>query len=90
MLSLSFRSRRRVPEPEPLLTVTVRVAPLPLTPVTAAPERLPLGTVRAKSSLSTPVTGLEKVTVKLRLAAALGLAEARVMEETWGGVRSMV
>ena len=85
MLSLSFRFRRKVPEPAPVLTQTVRVLPLPFTLVTEAPERLPLE-VRAKSNLSTPVTGLVKVTVKFRLAAALGLAEARVMEETWGGM----
>ena len=40
--------------------------------------------VRLKSVISTPVTEVEKVTVKSTLAALLGLELARVMEETEG------
>ena len=45
--------------------------------------------VRAKSAVSTPVTASENVTVKFTEAALVGLASARVMEATAGGVLSM-
>ncbi|MGQ9768519.1 MAG: hypothetical protein ACUVSS_14680 [Anaerolineae bacterium] len=37
MLAVSGMSSRRVPEPLPMPTVTVYIAPVPLTPATEAP-----------------------------------------------------
>ena len=47
-------SRRIVPSPLPVFTVTVYVVPLPVKPLTDAPET-PL-VVSAQSSAETPVT----------------------------------
>ena len=65
----------------------VRIAPEPLTPVTAAPV-MPL-VVRLKSARSTPVTDSENITVKSTLAALAGLVSARRLEITLGGISSM-
>ena len=87
ILSSSVTFRRIVPFPEPVLTVTVRVAPEPVTPVMDAPVT-PM-VVRKKSSkgalVFTPVTDLLKVTVKLTLAAPVGLELARSILITLGG-----
>ncbi|MBV6465970.1 MAG: hypothetical protein PGMFKBFP_01267 [Anaerolineales bacterium] len=77
-----------VPSPVPVLTVTVYVAPEPLTLAMDAPVT-PL-VVKSKSPTSTPVTASEKVTVKFTLAALVGLASARKMEVTVGAVLSIV
>src|SRR5947207_14656457 len=82
------RSRRIVPSPLPVLTVTVRVEPLPPTPVTEAPVTPVV--VSTKSPFDTPLTASENVTVKLTLAALDGFASARVIETTVGGVLSIV
>ena len=55
-------SRRSVPSPLPLLTVTVYVVPLPVTPLTDVPVTPPV-VVTWKSVASTPVTLCVKVTV---------------------------
>ncbi len=72
----------------PVLTVTVRVAPDPLTVVMDAPV-IPVG-VRLKSAASTPVTISENVTVKLTLARLVGLGLTRTLETTLGEVLSIV
>ena len=82
ILSLSTTSSRKLPFPVPVLTVTVYVAPEPITVATEAPFRVPI--VIVKSVAFTPVTASEKVTVKSTLAALLGLELARTMEETEG------
>src|SRR5438093_1237345 len=83
MESLSTRFRPRVPSPAPVLAVTVYVAPLPVTLVMEAPVT-PVA-ARLKSVESTPVTFWENVTVQETLAALVGLAPARLMDETMGG-----
>ena len=81
--SSSTRFRPSVPLPEPVLAVTVRVAPLPVTPVIAGVPPRPLF-ASAKSLGSTPVTGSLNVTVQLTLEAFVGFASARPIDETVG------
>jgi hypothetical protein len=71
-----------LPLPVPVFTVTVRVAPLPLTPAIDAPET-PL-VASAKSLASTPTTFWLNVTVKSTLDAFVGLAFARLTDATVG------
>jgi len=88
MESLSTRFKPTVPSPDPVLTVTVRELPLPVTPVIEAPVT-PLVT-SAKSPVSTPVTVSLKVTVNCTLPRFEGVAVARLIEETVGAVLSIV
>jgi hypothetical protein len=59
--SASVRSSLRVPDPEPVLTVTVRVDPEPATEVTEVPVSPVV--VRVKSLVATLRTVSENVTV---------------------------
>ena len=68
--------------PEPVLTVTVRVAPEPVTPAMDAPVVSVV--VREKSLVSTPVTDLLKATIKPTLGAFVGFVLASIIEETNG------
>ena len=77
-----------MPSPLPVLTVTVRVAPLPETPVTDAPVTPVV--VSTKSAFDTPLTASENVTVKWTVAVRFGLLLARTIEETVGAVLSIV
>ncbi len=70
-----------VPEPVPVLAVTVQLVPEPLTLVMEAPARLPPAT-RVKLEALKPVTGALKVTSQLSELALVGLALLRVMEAT--------
>jgi hypothetical protein len=67
----------------PTLAVTVRVVPLPVTPVIEAPED-PVP-VSSKLPAAPPVIALLKVTVQLTVAALVGLLPTRVTERTEGG-----
>src|SRR2546427_12619585 len=82
MQSWSDTSRRIVPLPVPLFTVTVKVVPLPLIPVIEAPETPVV--VSANSPATTSNTGSLKVTVKSTLLALVGFGSARVIERTLG------
>ncbi len=77
-----------MPLPEPVLTVTVRVVPDPLTAVTLAPV-MPVE-VRLKSATSTLMMASEKVTVKFTLARFVGLVLTRTLETTFGAVLSII
>ena len=84
--SLSIRSRRSVPSPEPVSTLTVYVVPLPVIDeieVATGPAA-----VITKSAASTPVTDSLKVTVKATLDADVGDEPARTIERTVGAVLS--
>ena len=72
-----------------MLTVTVRVAPVPVTPVTEAPV-MPPPAAGKKSLFDVPVTDSEKVTVNCTLAALVAAPVTRTTEETVGAVLSMV
>jgi hypothetical protein len=76
-----------VTAPVPVFTVTVRVVPLPVTPITEVPD---MPVVMLKSAESTPVTDSLKVTVKFTLAAFVGFPSAaeRTMEVTVGNAGS--
>ena len=76
------------PLPLPLFTVTVQVAPVPVTPLIEAPLT-PVGT-SAKSEAPTPVTGSEKVTVQSTDGAPVGDVLARLIETTVGASLSIV
>ena len=81
-----------VPPPElvPVLMVTVRVVPLPVTEVMdGATEYVPV-VVSVKLLIAPPVTVSENVTVKLTEDAVVGLALLRLMLLTVGAVLSMV
>ena len=80
------RSRRIVPSPLPVLTATVRVAPVPVMVPTDAPVTPVV--VRLKLPAATPVTDSEKVTVKLTDDAPVSVA-AGTIEVTVGAVVSM-
>ena len=54
------------------------------TPVMDAPT-MDGSVTKAKSETSTPVTGSEKVTVKLTFVAPVGFASARTIDKTVGG-----
>jgi hypothetical protein len=71
----------------PVETVTVRVAPVPVTDVIDAPDAP--APASAKSVESTPVTLSLKVTVHWTLAAFVGVVPARLIVETVGAVVSM-
>src|SRR3989344_7109718 len=87
IVSSSVTSSLIVPEPVPVLAVTVLVMPLSAeTEVTEAPETPVV--VREKSPVPTPVTDSLKVTVKSTELAAVGEGLARTIEETVGGVAS--
>ena len=77
-----------VPLPEPVLTLTVYVAPDPVMLVMDAPVTPVV--VKLKSVISTPVTDSEKVTVKTTLVAPIVLGLARMMEMTVGALVSIV
>jgi hypothetical protein len=66
-----LRSSRIVPEPEPVLTVTVRVVPEPDTLLIEAPLT-PL-VLREKLPVATPETDSLNVTVKVIDAALVGV-----------------
>ena len=80
------RSRRIVPSPVPVLTVTVYVVPEPARPVIEAP--LTPVWVRLKLVASTPVTASLNVTVKSAVAAFVGV-ETGTMELTVGACASI-
>src|SRR5438552_627961 len=83
----SVRSSSSVPV-GPVLTVTVHVASDALTLVIdAPPEPLP---VSEKFAADTPVTLSSNVTVHDTLAALVGFASARTIDDTEGAVLSMV
>jgi hypothetical protein len=82
-----LRSRRIVPEPEPVLTVTVLVVPEPDTLLTEAP--LTPVVFREKLPVATPVTDSLKVTVKV-IDPALVRVVVGTIEETVGAVLSTV
>ena len=86
--SLSTRFRPSVPLPEPVETLTVRVASDPVTPLIDAPLMPLPGSV--KSPASTPVTGSLKVTVKSTLPALVGSVLARLIDCTAGATLSIV
>ena len=71
-----------MPLPEPVLTVTMYVAPDPPTAVMEVPVTPVV--VRAKSATSTLLTDSEKVTVKSTLVALVGLVSARTILSTIG------
>ncbi|MCG3182826.1 MAG: hypothetical protein ICCCNLDF_00897 [Planctomycetes bacterium] len=77
-----------MPLPVPVLTVTLRVFPDPLTPVTEAPETPTANSV--KFPVVTPVTVSLKVTVKPTELRPVGLELARTMLDTTGRVLSIV
>ena len=81
------RSRRIVPLPEPVLTVTIQAVPEPLTEVTEAPVT-PLAMVVEKLPLATPVTASEKVTAKVAVDDPVGLEVPSAIELTVGWVSS--
>src|SRR5690349_9377852 len=84
-----MRFRPSVPLPEPVLAVTVYVAPEPLRPVIAGePPRPPLASM--KSLASTPETLSLNVTFQFTLEALVGLGFARAIETTVGTVASIV
>jgi len=69
------------------LTVTLRVAPEPLTLVMDVPV-MPVVT-SAKSLVFTPVTSSEKATMNIMLVRLVGLVLARIIEETTGTLTDM-
>jgi len=69
------------------LAVTVRVVPLPVTPVIVAPEA-PVP-VNSKLAVEPPVIALLKVTVQLTVEALVGLLPTRVTETTEGGTMNV-
>ena len=85
IVSSSTRFSPRPPDPVPVVAVTVRVGPLPVTDVIAPPATPPERT-SAKSPASTPVTDALKVTVHVTVPALVGLAAARATDRTVGGV----
>src|ERR1044071_1259077 len=85
---LLTKSRRIVPSPLPVLTLTV-YGPLPVTPLIDAP--LTPVVVSVKSPVSRPLTLSPNETVKLTDVAFVGFVLARVIDCTaggglWGGV----
>src|SRR5512137_2957432 len=60
-----------VPLPEPVLTVTVRVLPLPVTPVIEVPDTP--DAFRLKLPLATPLTDSLKVTRNVMVEALVGV-----------------
>jgi hypothetical protein len=78
-----------VPSPDPVLAVTVQIAPLPVTPVTAGVPPSPVFTT-AKLPEATPLTLSLNVTVHWTLKAFVGEEVTRLIEVTVGAVRSMV
>jgi hypothetical protein len=73
-----------VPLPVPVLAVTVRVAPLPVTEVIAGVPPSPEFT-SLKLLLLIPVTLALNVTVQETLDALVGLAPATLIDKTVGG-----
>src|SRR4051794_17613120 len=67
-----------VPEPLPVDAVTVRVAPLPVTPVIAGGPARPVE-ASVKFAAAPPFIGSLKLTVQDRDAALVGVPEARVI-----------
>jgi len=78
-----LRSSRIVPEPEPVLTVTVLVVPEPDMPLTEAP--LTPVVLREKLPVATPVTDSLNVTVKFIDAALVGVVVGTI-EVTVGAI----
>src|SRR5665811_1455176 len=89
MDALRGTSRRSVPLRLPVLTVTVTVyvAPEPLTLVTDAPTTPVV--VKLKSVMPTAVTASENLTLKRTLDAAVGLGSMRRLEMTMGALQSV-
>ncbi len=77
-----------VPSPVPVFTVTVRIAPVPDTPVIEAPVT-PVVT-RSKAAVETPLTNSLNTTVKSTVAPFFGLASVQVRESIRGEVLSIV
>ena len=71
----------------PVFTVTVLVAPLPVTDVIDAP--ITPVVARVKLLPLTPVTASENVTVKATLVAFVGVAPTRAMLDAAGGTLSI-
>jgi hypothetical protein len=82
-----LRSSRIVPEPEPVLTVTVQVVPEPDMPLTEVP--LTPVVFKVKLLVVTPETDSLKVTVKVVEVALVGVVVGTI-EETVGAVLSTV
>src|ERR1044071_6068075 len=80
---LLTKSRRIVPSPLPVLTLTV-YGPLPVTPLIDAP--LTPVVVSVKSPVSRPLTLSPNETVKLTDVAFVGCGAAAVRERAAGGV----
>src|SRR4249919_1205774 len=80
-------SPRVPPPPDPVVAVTVRVAPLPATEVIVAPAR-PTPLAKVKLLLVTPVTASENVTRNWTVAALVGLGSNLLMLTTVGGILS--
>ena len=76
-----------LPEPLPVLTVTVQFCPEPPTPVIEGLVTPP--ELSAKSAESTPVTDSLKRTLNTTDEAFVGVAPARVIEVTVGAILSM-
>ena len=87
MPAVAVRFSPSVPPTDPVLTVTVRVAPVPAIDVIDVPGAVPTS---VKLLAVTPVTGSENVTVKPTLAALMGVASTSVIAVTEGGVLSIV
>ena len=83
------RFRPSDPDPDPVDAVTVRVAPLPVTPVIAGVPPKPLLTSVKLFEEFPPVTGSLNVTVHDTLDEFVGEAATRLIELTVGGVLSL-
>ena len=83
MVLSSTTFSRRVPGPVPVLTLTVRTEPVPVTLVIDAPLTDPV-VVRLKSEAFTPVTASEKVTTNFTDESVVGLALMRTLDTTVG------
>ena len=82
-------SQINVNSPEPVDAVTVYTPLDTLRPVTAGVPASPLET-SWKSLASTPVTGSLNTTFHVTLAALVGVDPPRLIDDTVGGVVSMV
>ena len=91
MLPIVVRLSPSVPLPVPVEAVTVYVDPpaAPVTPVIAGVPPRPVLT-SPKLPTPTPLTFSLNVTVQETVPALVGLGDARTIEDTVGGVRSIV
>ena len=83
-----FKSSPSVPSPVTPVTVTVYVVPLPLIDA-MVPLTVPVS-AKLKAPVATPKTASEKVTVNCSVDALFELAPTRSIDETLGGVCSIV